>query len=124
MTTHGVLVTRGENIHRSIELPIEVDRERIEAFCRKWKIAELSLFGSVLRPWGFRPDSDVDFLATFEPENGWSLFDHIRMEEELAEIVGRRVEILTRPSIERSHNWIRRRNILDSAQTIYVASRG
>ncbi|MBI4263754.1 MAG: DEAD/DEAH box helicase family protein [Acidobacteria bacterium] len=102
-------------------LPIELDRERIAAFCRRWKISELSLFGSILRPWEFRPDSDVDFLATFAPEDGWSLFDHMQMEEELSAIVGRKVDLLTRPSVERSHNWIRRRSILESARTIYVS---
>ena len=75
----------------------------------------------MLRPAEFRPDSDVDFLATFTPAHGWSLFDHMRMEEELAGIVGRRVDILTRPSVDHSHNWIRRKSILESARTIYVS---
>ena len=43
---------------------IEIPLDKIEVFCRKWKIKELSLFGSVLRE-DFRPDSDVDFLVTF-----------------------------------------------------------
>lgn len=100
-------------------LAIELDRERIEEFCRRWKISELALFGSVLKPSEFRADSDVDFLASFAADHGWSLFDHIQMEEELAGIVGRRVDLLTRPSVERSHNWIRRHNILESARSVY-----
>lgn len=102
-------------------LPIELDRDRIAAFCRRWKIRELALFGSVLKPFEFRPDSDVDFLVSFGTDDGWSLFEHMRMEEELSEIVGRRVDLVTRPSVERSHNWIRRRSILESARPIYVS---
>ena len=45
----------------------------------------------------------------------------MQMEEELADIVGRKVDLLTRPSVERTHNWIRRRSILESARTIYVS---
>jgi len=106
---------------REVYLPIDLDRERIADFCRRWKIRELALFGSVLRPSDFRPDSDIDFLATFAPEDGWSLFDHMQMEEELAAIVGRKVDLLTKPSVERTHNWIRRQSILQSARTIYVS---
>jgi predicted nucleotidyltransferase len=106
---------------REVYLPIELDRGRIAEFCRRWRIRELALFGSVLKPTEFRPDSDIDFLATFAPDDGWSLFDHMQMEEELAAIVGRKVDLLTRPSVERTHNWIRRRNILESARTIYVS---
>ncbi|MBM4043470.1 MAG: nucleotidyltransferase, partial [Planctomycetes bacterium] len=45
---------------------INLPTDKIEAFCRKWRIAEVSLFGSVLRD-DFRPDSDVDVLVAFEP---------------------------------------------------------
>jgi predicted nucleotidyltransferase len=48
------------------EVKIEIPKEKIADFCRKWKIVELSLFGSVLRD-DFRPDSDVDLLVTFSP---------------------------------------------------------
>jgi len=48
---------------------IDVSKEKIEAFCRKWSIAELSLFGSVLRD-DFRPDSDIDVLLIFGPGGG------------------------------------------------------
>ena len=79
----------------------------IEEFCRRWKIVELSVFGSVLRD-DFRPDSDVDLLARFAPEARWSLFDHARMERELEEILGREVDLVSRSTVERSPNWIRR----------------
>ena len=99
---------------------IAVPRETIEAFCHKWRITELALFGSVLRE-DFRPDSDVDVLASFAPDAAWSLLDHQRMEQELAALLGRRVDLVTRRSVERSGNFIRRRAILDSARSVYAA---
>ena len=63
-------------------MKIEIPKEKIADFCRKWKIVELSLFGSVLRD-DFRPNSDVDLLVTFSPDAEWSLLDHMAMEEEL-----------------------------------------
>ena len=42
--------------------------DRLTEFCRRWKIQELSLFGSYLRD-DFRPDSDLDFLYTFADDS-------------------------------------------------------
>jgi uncharacterized protein len=94
--------------------------QEIEAFCRRWKIVELSVFGSALRE-DFRPDSDIDFLVRFAPDARWSLFDHMEMELELVRLLGREVDLVTRSSIERSPNWIRREEILGTARTLYAA---
>ena len=99
---------------------IEIDHERVAGFCRRWKIVEMALFGSVLRD-DFRPGSDVDVLVTFAPDHGWTLLDHVQMQEELAEILGRSVDLVSRRGIERSRNYIRRRAILESAQVVYGA---
>ena len=101
----------------SLRLPI--DSEKLRDFCRKWLITELAVFGSVLRD-DFRPDSDVDFLANFSPDARWNLLDQVKMQNELAEIVGRRVDLLTRAAVEKSRNPIRRRAILESAEVIHV----
>ena len=93
---------------------------QIEAFCQRWKIKELSFFGSILRD-DFRPSSDIDVLVTFSSEADWSLFDHLNMEEELSAIFHREVDLVSRRAIERSTNWIRRRDILGSAEPYYVA---
>ncbi len=94
--------------------------EEIEAFCRRWKIVELSVFGSVLRQ-DFRPDSDIDFLVRFAPDARWSLFDHARMEHELGEVLGREVDLVSRSTVEQSPNWIRREEILTTARRFYAA---
>jgi uncharacterized protein len=99
---------------------VDLDREKLAAFCRKWEICELALFGSALRD-DFRPDSDLDFLVTFAPSATWSLLDHAAMERELSELTGRPVDLVSKRAIERSHNWIRRRSILESAQVLYAA---
>ncbi|HHT9121152.1 MAG TPA: nucleotidyltransferase family protein [Candidatus Hypogeohydataceae bacterium YC41] len=98
---------------------IEIPHEKLAEFCQKWKVQELSLFGSVLRE-DFGPDSDIDILVSFAPGADWSLLDHIRMEEELEAILGHKVDIVTRRAIERSANWIRRKAILESAVQYYV----
>jgi len=43
------------------------------------------------------------------------------MESELASLLGRRVDLVTRRAIEQSENWIRRRAILESAERIHLA---
>src|SRR5215207_1614991 len=89
----------------------------IAAFCRKWQVTELALFGSALRE-DFRPESDIDLLATFAPDAPWSLFDLINMRDDLKAILGRDVDLIEKDAIEQSPNWLRRRAILDSARTI------
>ncbi len=96
------------------------DKARIADFCRRWKITDLSFFGSVLRD-DFRPDSDVDVLAEFSRDAEWSLLDHVAMQDELADILGRPVDLVSRRAIERSNNRLRRDGILGSAEKVYVA---
>lgn len=105
-------------MREAIRSRLALSDAELAAFCQRWQITELSLFGSALRP-DFRDDSDIDLLAAFAPDARWSLFDHIAMERELAELLGRKVDLLTRRSVERSDNWIRRRSILESAESVY-----
>ena len=99
---------------------IEIPKEKIAEFCQKWKIREFSFFGSVLRA-DFRHDSDVDVLVTFDESARHTLFDLVHMEEELKEIFGRDVDLVSRRGIETSRNYIRRKAILDSAEAVYAA---
>ena len=98
-------------------IAIDYDKERLRDFCRKWKVTEFSLFGSVVRD-DFAPDSDVDVLVTFEEGARRTLFDMVHMEDELVEIFGREVDLLTRRSVERSLNPIRRDSILGDAVSL------
>ena len=102
-----------------VSLKIQLPEDKIKDLCDRWKIRELALFGSVLRD-DFRSDSDIDLLVTFSPDADWSLFDHVQMQQELANILERKVDLVSKRAIERSHNWIRRREILETAKIIYV----
>ncbi len=102
-------------------LPISIDDEALKAFCQRWKITELSLFGSIVRD-DFGPDSDVDVLVAFDPEATWSMFDFVDAKRELETIFGRSVDMLTRRSVEAHHNPWTRHAILSSAQPLYTAA--
>ncbi|TWT44677.1 Nucleotidyltransferase domain protein [Phycisphaerae bacterium RAS1] len=98
----------------------ELKTPEIADLCRRWRIRELALFGSALRG-DSRPDSDIDLLVTFEPGADWSLLEHIQLQTELSAMLGRPVDMVTRRTIERSANPIRRNEILSSARTVYAA---
>lgn len=96
---------------------IAYDPDRIEAFCCKWKVKELALFGSVLRD-DFGPDSDVDVLVTFEQDAPWSLLDWHPMMEELKTIFGREVDLVEKRAIK--NPW-RVYTIFNSYEVIHAA---
>jgi len=99
-------------------MQIPINHQEITAFCQRWGIAELAVFGSALRD-DFRPDSDVDMLVSFRPEATPTLFDMVRMQKELGAILRREVDLISRRGIEESRNPFRRREILNSAEVIY-----
>lgn len=101
-------------------IQIEVAKDKIASFCRRHHICALWLFGSVLRD-DFRPDSDVDVLADFEQGHEPGLMQIVAVQEELSKILGRNVDLVARQSVEKSENYIRRRHILESLETVYVA---
>jgi predicted nucleotidyltransferase len=104
-------------IHGMVSRNLDIPMDRIEAFCRKWKVRELSLFGSVLRD-DFRPDSDVDVLVSFEPDAPWDLFHLVEMRDELIALFGRDVDLVEKEGLR---NPFRRRTILDTREVIYAA---
>jgi predicted nucleotidyltransferase len=98
-------------------LRIDLAPEAVASFCRKWHIAELALFGSVLRP-DFTPESDVDVLVTFAPEARWSLFDFVTMRDELESLVQREVDLVSKGGLR---NPFRRHEILTTRRVLYAA---
>lgn len=104
----------------AVQEKISIPKEEIASFCRRNRIKELALFGSVLRD-DFRPDSDVDVLVKFEA-GVESDFERLQnMKEELERLIGRSVDLVERQSIENSENYIRRKHILTHLETVYVA---
>ncbi len=101
----------------TIEMP---STEEMDAFCRRWGVTEIALFGSVLRD-DFRGDSDLDVLLTLSQESRPGLFDWERMRAELSRLFGRRIDLVNRASLEVSRGVRRKREIADSARVIYAS---
>ena len=95
---------------------LEIPLGKIEAFCRRWKIKEFALFGSVLRN-DFRPDSDIDVLVSFAPDGGITFDNRVEMLDELAEIFGREVDLVAKDTIR---NPFRRHEILTTKEVVYA----
>ena len=104
----------------TVEEKLSVSKETIAEFCRKWKIVEFALFGSVLRD-DFRPDSDVDVLVTFSPDSDWGIEHLLDMKEELEVLFGRTVDLVEKRLVEESRNYIRRKHILSHMEAVYAA---
>lgn len=102
------------------EVKIKVPAAKIAEFCKRWNVSEFAIFGSALRT-DFRPDSDVDVLVSFAPGSKVSLFDMVHMQDELRQIFGRDVDLISKRGVENSRNYLRRKAILESAQVIHVA---
>jgi hypothetical protein len=96
---------------------IKLPEATLAAFCCKWRIAELALFGSVLRS-DFRPDSDLDFLVTFAPDAKWDLWDFVAIKDELETLFGRSVDLVEKRAVR---NPLLRREILSNNEVIYAA---
>lgn len=92
----------------------------LAAFCGRWKVRELALFGSVLRD-DFGPASDVDVLVSFDDDAPWSLWDLTTMQDELSSLLGRRVDLVEREGLR---NPFRRDRILKTRRVVYAAGQG
>jgi hypothetical protein len=99
---------------------LEIPAESLDDFCHKWKVRELSLFGSVLRD-DFGPESDVDVLVSFADDAPWSLWDFTAMSDELSALIGRRVDLVEKEGLR---NPFRRHTILATRKVIYDGGEG
>jgi hypothetical protein len=94
-----------------------IDPERIAEFCRKWKIVRLEVFGSAARG-EMRPDSDIDFMATFAPEARFGVFEFLHIRDELAALVGREVDLVENGAVRDPY---RRRSMERDLTKVYAA---
>lgn len=95
---------------------IEIPRDKVTDFCRRWQVNEFTFFGSVLRD-DFKPESDLDVLVNFEEKAPWSLLDFVRMQDELEEIFGRKVDLVEKDALR---NPFRKHIILRDSWIIYA----
>jgi predicted nucleotidyltransferase len=101
-------------------LSIELHRHEIVEFCTRWKVIELSLFGSAVRG-ELTLRSDIDVLVRFENDLRPRLTELDEMSRELSRIFSRSVDLVERTAVESNSNYIRRQHILQSAEPVYVA---
>ncbi len=98
---------------------VKIPQSKIKLFCEKYGIVEFSLFGSVLSD-DFRETSDIDILVTLREDYHHTVFDLVRMKKELQNIFGHKIDLVSRRGLETSRNHIRKKAILQSAETIYA----
>jgi predicted nucleotidyltransferase len=84
---------------------VEQHRHRILALVKEHKGRTVAVFGSVARGED-RPDSDIDFLVEFD--RGASLFDLMRLEDDLRDLLGRRVDVVSAGGLLERDDDIRR----------------
>ena len=98
---------------------LKISPETLAKLCQENKIKELAVFGSILRE-DFNENSDIDLLVSYQPTAKRGLIQKIQMIETLKLLFNRDVDLVSKKAIQNSHNWIRRQNILDSAEVIYA----
>ena len=100
-------------------LDLDIDHDRLTVLCRRYHVATLELFGSRAKGTA-RPDSDVDLLVTFEAGQTPGL-EFFGLADELEELFGQRIDLLTRPRVERDDNPIFKHHVLSAAESLYAA---
>ena len=96
-------------------IQVEFPMDAIERLCREYQVAELSVFGSAVRP-DFRKDSDIDLLVLFQPEARIGL-EFWALEGELSEVIGRKVDLVPKEGLKP----LIRDEVLAEAQVLYAA---
>ena len=102
-------------------MKFEIPKREVSAFCKRWKITEFAIFGSALGE-NFHTESDVDVLVSFAADTKTTLFDMVRMKDELEKIFERDVDLISKRGVEQSRNYLRKKSILDSAQVIHASA--
>ena len=97
--------------------------KKLATFCKRWQVVEFALFGSAVRD-DFSAQSDIDALVSFATQSDWGLFEHIQMKQELKELFGRDVDLITRRALEQSRNSLLRTEILSTIKVLYSDPEG
>lgn len=106
------------NNHDLIYQRLKIKPQELISFCQENLISELAVFGSILRD-DFNSKSDIDFLITYSPKATRGLLEKIILKEKLEEMFHRRVDLVSKKAIENSSNWLKKEEILNSAEVIY-----
>jgi predicted nucleotidyltransferase len=98
-----------------MSIDLEAARPQLEELCRRYKVAELSVFGSVARGED-RPDSDIDFLYVRAPGSPLGL-KFFGLQEELERLLDREVDLVPKEGL----HWLIRDRVLADARVLYAA---
>jgi predicted nucleotidyltransferase len=110
----GIFMETMEKLQRN---GIFLNYDDIVHICEKYRINELSIFGSSIRD-SFTQNSDVDILVSFNKNSEITLFDIMDLEEEFSQLIKRDVDIV---EMEALKNPIRKNTILSTREVIYAA---
>lgn len=102
-----------------IEKRLQISLNQLFDICQQWNIKEMALFGSVLRD-DFNNKSDIDFLISFQPNTPQGLLTISKLKSQLESLLNYPVDIAIKDSLNDNDNWIRSKEILTTAQTIYL----
>jgi len=94
----------------------ELPDEKLAELCQRSHVKELSAFGSVLRE-NYRPDSDLDLLVVFEPGAQIGMLAYARLQRELSELVGRKVDLVSKNGLKP----LIRDEVIASSRVVYAA---
>jgi uncharacterized protein len=95
---------------------VDLPEAGIAAICRRLRVKELAVFGSVARG-EMHPDSDIDLLVEFQSDADISLLDHFAAEREFSELLGRKVDLVSKRSLRDGL----KDEILSQARLLYAA---
>lgn len=93
---------------------LNIDKEKLEEICRRYGVNFLGVFGSVVRG-DDQPGSDMDFLVRFAPDSNTSLMGMVRMEAELEQLLGRKIDLVTKDFLSKYF----REDVLKETQPVY-----
>lgn len=97
-------------------MPLHISSEALTDFCRRYKVRELALFGSMLGT-NYGPDSDIDLLVSFEPAARVTFLTLAKMQRELEALLGRPVDLIPKDGLKP----IIRNQVLATARVLYAA---
>ncbi|MGI0480223.1 nucleotidyltransferase family protein [Geminocystis sp. CENA526] len=104
--------------HSLIYQRLKIKPQDLIRFCQENFISELAVFGSILRD-DFNSQSDIDFLVTYSALAHRGLLEKIRLKEKLEKMCDRTVDLVSKKAIDNSSNWLKKQEILNSAEVIY-----
>lgn len=96
----------------------KIPQDKLEKICQKWLVKELALFGSILTN-KFNENSDIDVLVTFDDSAMWSLFDIVRLKNELKNLFKQEVDLVEKSTLS---NPFIRYEIINNHQIIYESN--